>query len=185
MIVTRQSLSYGFRFGIATALGIQAGTLIHIIYSLIGLSFAAAKFTHALSIIKYIGAAYLIYLGFKSFSSSAKLEETKSSDNNKISTNSLLNSFRLGLLTNLLNPKATLFIVSIFSLVIHPETTFQIKLFYSTWMLFLSFTWFIFISISFSRYGLQSLFAKYNKFIHKLFGIILIIFGIELLFLVH
>ena len=101
--VASRSTGQGVKAGIVSALGISGGCIIHMLAAVAGLSAILAKSSTAFDIIKYAGAAYLIFLGIKTFSSKTsplKLESVKSSSYNKL--------FWQGLITNVLNPKVAL-----------------------------------------------------------------------------
>ncbi len=66
-IVTKNSYLYGRKIGVLTSLGISLGVLIHVSYTLIAVAFVMAYTPQILNIVKYIGAIYLIYIGYKTF----------------------------------------------------------------------------------------------------------------------
>jgi len=66
-IVTKNSYLYGRKIGVLTSLGISLGVLIHVSYTLITVAFVMAYTPQILNIVKYIGAIYLIYIGYKTF----------------------------------------------------------------------------------------------------------------------
>lgn len=66
-MVTRNSIIYSRKTGIYTSIGIAVGILVHVAYSLLGIGFIIAKSIVLFNIIKFIGAGYLIYIGYKSF----------------------------------------------------------------------------------------------------------------------
>lgn len=66
-MVIKNSLLYSRRAGIYTALGVSVSLLIHAVYCILGLALVISRSLLAFSIIKYLGAAYLIYIGIKGF----------------------------------------------------------------------------------------------------------------------
>lgn len=108
-LVTKNSLLHSRRSGLFTSLGIGSAVLVHITYCALGLAIVISNSLLLFNFIKYIGAAYLIYLGITSLLS--KQPEKLTASNKKIQKSTLSNllSFRQGFLCNLLNPKATLF----------------------------------------------------------------------------
>ena len=102
-VVTR-SMDGGRTAGIVSVLGIHTGTLIHVGAAAFGLSALVMTSALAFNTVKYVGAAYLIYLGIRRFASSEpSMERTKPA------TASLLKVFAQGVLVNALNPKTALF----------------------------------------------------------------------------
>ncbi len=106
--VATQSLSKGTKAGIISSFGISMGLMVHVSASVLGLSLLLSKSIIAFEIIKWLGAAYLIFLGIKSIlSKSHSLNELK--DKKEISELRLL---RQGFFTNVFNPKVALFFLS-------------------------------------------------------------------------
>jgi len=127
LYVATRSTSQGVRAGIVSALGIATGCIVHLLAAVIGLSAIIANSAIAFDIIKYSGAAYLVYLGIKAFIS----KQNKFSINEKIEKQSLSKLFWQGALTNVLNPKVALFFLAFLPQFIHPEngnTAIQISL---------------------------------------------------------
>jgi len=115
-VVTR-STSQGIKAGIVSALGIAGGCIVHLLAAVVGLSAVIASSAIAFDIIKYVGVAYLIYLGIKSFLS----KQNKFSISTAVEKKSLSKLFWQGVLTNVLNPKVALFFLAFLPQFIHPE----------------------------------------------------------------
>lgn len=131
LYVAARSTSQGSKAGIVSSLGIMAGCMVHIIAAMVGLSALIAKSAMAFDIIKYIGAAYLIYLGIRSLLSKKRSMQI----DNTIQKRSLRNIFWQGVLTNVLNPKVALFFLAFLPQFINlrqGNTAWQI-LFLGTW----------------------------------------------------
>lgn len=115
-MILKQSITYGKRASIFSSIGIGLGISVHVIYTILGIGLIISKSIVLFNIIKYMGAAYLIYLGYKSLKSKGmKLQTEDILKNEKISD---LKSFTIGFLCNALNPKATLFFLSMFTVVV-------------------------------------------------------------------
>src|SRR5829696_6413293 len=97
-MVTKNSLLYSRRTGIYTALGVSVSLLIHAVYCIFGLALIISQSLLAFSIIKYLGAAYLIYIGIKSLW--AKRETVQLEDKQLKKSLSALSAFYQGLLCN-------------------------------------------------------------------------------------
>jgi len=108
LYIIARSSGQGIKAGIVSALGIGAGCLVHIMAAVVGLSALIAQSALAFDIIKYIGAAYLIYLGVKSVLSKKKSLII----HNRLEQLSLRKVFWQGVLTNVLNPKVALFFLA-------------------------------------------------------------------------
>lgn len=109
MYVLGRSISQGKMAGFYSVLGIFVGCLVHVFFAAFGLSVIIQQSQTAFDIIKYAGAAYLCYIGFKmltqkdnsNFSVSSEMEQTN-----------LKKIFVSGLITNVLNPKVALFFIA-------------------------------------------------------------------------
>lgn len=102
-IMTR-SIEQGYRAGLASVLGISAGMIVHFIAAALGISAILMTSATAFSIVKYLGAAYLIYLGIQKLRS----DETLTAQPTRVER-SLVTIFRQGIIVNVLNPKAAIF----------------------------------------------------------------------------
>ena len=104
LYIVARSVQQGRTAGIVSSLGVQAGTLFHIAAAAFGLSSLLLSSALAFNIVKYAGAAYLIYLGIKTLLTKETVEQTE-----QIQNKSLGQIFRQGVVVNLLNPKSALF----------------------------------------------------------------------------
>ena len=114
-IVTR-TVSQGRRAGFASALGVDAGTLVHIAAATAGLSAVIAHSPTAFAVVKYLGAAYLLYLGARTL-----LRRASNDAATELTPEPLARAFRQGMLVNVLNPKVALFFLAFLPQFIDPE----------------------------------------------------------------
>ena len=119
MYILGRSISQGKKAGILSAIGISTGSLVHCIIAAFGLSIIIAKSAIAFSTIKYLGAAYLIYLGVKALMTKSQTEfEIEQMAKKKTSNRKI---FASGILTNILNPKVALFFLAFLPQFIDPN----------------------------------------------------------------
>ena len=118
MYILTRSISQGRRAGYYSVLGIGTGALIHTTLASFGLSIILAKSAFAFNLIKYMGVAYLVYLGIRMIIDKNNLFDNK---NQKMETTDLFRIYRQGLLTNLFNPKVALFFLSFLPQFINPH----------------------------------------------------------------
>jgi threonine/homoserine/homoserine lactone efflux protein len=106
-IVTR-SIAQGRRVGLASAFGVETGTLVHITAAAVGLSAVIASSAAAFNIVRYLGAAYLVFLGLRALlrDHAAQLEDGATR------TGSARRAYVDGILVNVLNPKVALFFLA-------------------------------------------------------------------------
>ncbi len=104
LYIIARSVQQGRLAGFVSAIGVEIGTLVHIAAAAIGLSALLLSSAVAFNIVKYAGAAYLIYLGVKTLLTREKIAEADVPEEK-----SLLHTFYQGVLVNVLNPKTALF----------------------------------------------------------------------------
>jgi RhtB (resistance to homoserine/threonine) family protein len=178
-IVTKNSLFHSRKSGLFTSLGVGAAILVHMSYCVLGLGLVISSSLVLFNLIKYIGAAYLIYLGINALLSK---QPNKIFPNQKTKKSQISNfvSFRQGFLCNLLNPKATLFFLSLFAVIIRPDTPIYWKIIYGVEISSIAMIWFSCLTIILSHPHIKNALEKLEKYIAKLLGISLIGFGIAL-----
>ncbi|MEI8230633.1 MAG: LysE family transporter [Candidatus Peregrinibacteria bacterium] len=176
-MVSRNSLIYSRRTGIYSALGLALGILIHVTYSIVGLGLIISRSILLFSIIKFIGAFYLIYIGWKSLK--AKPRKQGDLDTLKLRELSPLAAIRMGFLTNALNPKVTLFFLGLFTQVIDPGTPLFIQILYGLEMSLATFFWFSFVASVLSHSAIRSRFARVQHWVERSFGVVLIALGLK------
>jgi threonine/homoserine/homoserine lactone efflux protein len=108
LYVASRSVSYGVKAGVVSALGIFTGCFVHIFAAVLGLSIIISKSAYLFQLIKYAGAAYLVYLGIRALLSKQAIE-TKNQKTGKAGYQAL---FKQGMITNVLNPKVAIFFLS-------------------------------------------------------------------------
>ncbi|MGH1541630.1 MAG: LysE family translocator [Arenicella sp.] len=176
VMVTRNSLFYGRSSGLYASLGISLAIWIHVAYSIAGLAVVISNSVILFSIIKYLGAAYLIYIGWKTFRSDTQLDIQASQETVELSN---MAAFKVGFITNALNPKTTLFFLSIFTQVVHPETPLFMQALYGAIISLAHLVWFSAVSVFLSQPRLLAKFNAWKKTIEKLVGTLLIGFGLK------
>ena len=117
LLIASRSVSQGRRAGFATLAGIQAGTYCHALAAAFGLSQLFVAVPLAYDVVRFAGAAYLLYLAWKTFRSDATALSPVASQCRR----STATIFRQGLTTNLLNPKMALFVLALFPQFVRPE----------------------------------------------------------------
>lgn len=183
-LVTKNSVLHSRRAGLYTSLGVGSAILVHISYCMLGLAIVISESIVLFNLIKYIGAAYLIYLGITSLLSSAKdLEINTPTTDKPVTTLSNSKAFRQGFLCNLLNPKATLFFLALFTVIIKPETPVVWELIYAVEMFIIITAWFATLSILLSHPTVLNQLNRVEKYIAKVLGVFLIGFGLVLAFI--
>ena len=102
--IVGRSIDQGRRAGVISALGIATGALVHVTAAALGLSALLVSSATAFSVVKYLGAAYLIYLGFEKLYRGDSLRKSDALEPAKLGR-----IFRQGVVVSVLNPKEALF----------------------------------------------------------------------------
>lgn len=178
IMISRNALVYSRRSGIYAALGLALGILLHITYSLVGIGLIISRSLILFSLLKFIGAGYLLYVGYKALG--AKPSNVTINDEPQQRHMSKLAAVRMGFVTNATNPKVTLFFLSIFTLVIKPTTPLFIKMIMGAEMSFVTFLWFAFVATVLSHGIIKKRFFKIQHYIERGMGVLLIALGIKL-----
>ena len=201
-IILKQSIRYDRRTAIITSLGIATGILLHVTYSLVGIGLLIASDERLLTALKYIAAGYFCYIAWhglraqKPSNENDKVEESngkQTSANNKNDHEALnlsgesngdypskKKAFFTGFLINGLNVKATLFFVSLFSVIIAPETPFAIKLSYGLYMTFATAAWFVFLSYLLTHYRIRYFLQLKGYLLDRMMGAVLLVLAVQL-----
>ena len=175
-MVSRNSLLLSRRTGVLTALGIAAGVCIHVSYTLLGVGLLIQQSLWLFNLIKLAGAAYLIFLGIKMLRAQPATGEEMASQ----PALSSLGALRTGFLTNVLNPKTTIFIVSLFMQVVQPQTPLAVQLGYGAFIVLAHALWFSAVALFFSSSSVRSRLLAVRHWIDRIFGGLLVGFGMLL-----
>jgi len=192
-LTLRQALVHGRRAAIFSSLGIGSAIIFHVSYTILGLGLVIAQSLFLFNLIKWAGVAYLLYLGFKALSSKGSTVPTQQTgsrgSNSKIinsavlsSPQPLLKSYLAGLTINLLNPKAVIFFLSIFSSFVATTTPLEIKFTYGFIIASIAASWFIIVSLLMTTSVIRQLFSRISKWIDRASGFVFIALGIRLIF---
>ena len=178
-LACRNSIQYSSTIGMWTAVGFGMGVAIHISYTLFGLTWASAQSNFLLDLIKYLGAIYLIYLGISSIFSKRTLIQTTTEHTPHLNINRFV-AIRMGFLTNLLNPKATLFFLSLFTIIIGPEVKLSVIILLSFILVSSTIIWFSWVAIFLDQQKIRNLIEAYQLEFNRFFGLLLIVIGIRI-----
>lgn len=116
LYIVARSLHQGGRAGLASVLGVQTGGLVHVLAATVGLSALVLSSAVLFSLVKYLGAAYLVYLGVKTILSKEDVHQPQLP-----APRTLSQVYWQGVAVNALNPKTALFFLAFLPQFIHPE----------------------------------------------------------------
>ncbi|WP_406529083.1 LysE family translocator [Streptomyces sp. I8-5] len=175
-MVIRNSYLYGRTTGLMAAAGVAAGVLVHVTYTMLGVGLLIASSTALFTAIKLVGAGYLVYIGLRTFFARGDLNVDLESKPQL----TRLGALRTGFLTNALNPKTTLFVVSTFTQVVGPDTALWQQAGYGLFMSAAHFGWFALVALFFSNSRLRTSMLKWQKALNRGIGSVLVGLGVTL-----
>ncbi|MGA4636301.1 LysE family translocator [Pseudomonas solani] len=180
-IVVRESVAHGRRAGTWTAIGVGTGIFVHVAYSLLGIGLIVSQSIAAFNALKWLAAAYLLYIGIKALR--AKPADPVATEVDLTAAErSPRGAFVTGFITNGLNPKATLFFLSLFTVVINPHTPLTIQAGYGLYLACATAIWFCLVALLFSQQRVRSGFARMGHWFDRLMGAVLVGLGVKLAF---
>ena len=178
VLTVRNALQFGRNIGFATAVGFGMGIALHVSYSIGGVAILMAKFPQIFDVVRYMGASYLLWLGASTLWAIRKpkpVEEVTAAGGSKTQTLSM--GFRQGFLTNILNPKATLFTLGLFTSVIPPETNLLTMVVCGINMSVLTVIWFMIVSVIFSVKNVRMGYLRAERGINLVFALFFLVAG--------
>ncbi|EJN37580.1 putative threonine efflux protein [Pseudomonas sp. GM84] len=172
-MVTRSSYAQGRKAGLAAAVGIALGVQVHVLYTVLGIALIISQSPALFLGMKVLGAGYLIYLGYQSLTNTARINLE-----GKPSGSSLLAVLRTGFLTNALNPKTMLFVISAYTQVVQPGSPLALDFAYGAFMSFAHWAWFSLVAVFFSSAGLRKAMIERQQVVDRVIGVALIGLGL-------
>jgi len=179
VLVSQQTIRNGKFAGLLTSVGIALGLSIHIIYSALGLATVIANSATLLWLIKIAGGLYLVYLGIQGIRSKPSPQTALAQD--KLVANKPIKMISMGFLCNVLNPKAPVYFVALFTMVLSPNMPLYQIAIYGVWIMLLQFLWFATVVLLLSRPRINRKFQKLGHWIDRLLGGAMILIGLKLI----
>ncbi len=175
-----RSLAGGRRAGIAAALGITAGSVIHTFLAALGLSALLATSTYAFTAVKFAGAAYLIYIGVRALRSRS---HGLAGEGAAEKSDGRWSAFRQGIISNLLNPKVALFFLALMPQFIDAASTHKVAAFLALGLTFVAMgvVWCVILAIAAAE--LRGVFLRrpsMGRVLNRIAGAMCIGLGIKL-----
>lgn len=173
-MVTRSSYAQGRKAGLAAAAGIALGVQVHVLYTVLGIAVIISQSPTLFLAMKVVGAGYLVYLGYKSLTNTTRI----SLDGLAHSKASVASALRTGFLTNALNPKTMLFVVSAYTQVVQPGSPLALDFAYGAFMSFAHWVWFSLVAVFFSSARLRAAMIERQRTVDRVIGVALIGLGL-------
>ncbi|WP_407935870.1 LysE family translocator [Cupriavidus necator] len=175
-MVTRNSYLYGRRAGLLSALGIALGVQVHVLYTMFGVAVLMAHAHSVLTVVKALGAAYLVWIGIQTLRNRQALAVDLQGER----TMRPLASLRMGFLTNALNPKCTLFVVSTYTQVVDVRTPVPVQFGYGAFMSVAHWVWFSLVACVFTAPALRAAMRQRQRLLDRTIGSALCGLGVAL-----
>ncbi|WP_375452477.1 LysE family transporter [uncultured Devosia sp.] len=176
-MVLRQAIAHDRRASLFTSAGIAASILVHGSYTLLGVGVIVGQSLLLFNILKWAGAAYLMWLALSALRSApptapdiAVAGDVKRGD---------WAAFGLGFLTNLLNPKAVLFFLALFTTLVSAQTAGEVKIVYVACMSIMLFAWFALVSVFFTTANIRQGFFRLGRWFNRVTGITFILLAVR------
>lgn len=178
IFVSQQTLSRGRLAGLVCALGVALGLGVHIVYSVLGLAVIIAQASWLLTLIKFVGGAYLVWLGIQGLRARARSEvvELQAGD---ATPEGMGRTLWRGFLCNVLNPKAPVYFVSVFTVVLSPAMPLWQLAAYGLWMMLLQFAWFAAVAFLLSIPSVNRQFQRAGHWVDRVLGGVMVGLGIK------
>ena len=175
ILVTNTALNRSRSEGLLTATGVATGSGIFAFAGLVGLLPLVHSLPHFAEIMRFVGGGYLAWIGLDMLWT-CRREIVPKATNRAIGASAMV-PFRTGMLTNLTNPKAWAFYLSLFTLVMGPAFPLWGKVFLNISMFLISLVWYATVAYLVSSRTFQPLFLSYRPVIQCVLGCLLIIVG--------
>ncbi|MFC8294700.1 LysE family translocator [Streptomyces sp. NPDC057242] len=175
-MTVRNSCLYGRTAGVLAAVGIALGVLVHVTYTMLGVGLLVSRSPALFTAMKLIGAAYLVYIGYRTFVTRARVDVDLSDGGGPSKAGAL----RTGFLTNALNPKTMLFVLSTYTQVVSADTPVPQQIGYGLFMSLAHLVWFALVALLFSRQDLRTRLLRRQTVLNKAVGTVLVGLGMVL-----
>ncbi len=179
-IVMQTAIRYQLRHVISVCAGISIANGVYLAIAIIGLEFVRGMSTF-MHVLQYLGSAYLVFLGIMLLKA-PKTQISTDSNPPLQEEQSCNRQFIIGFTSGILNPKNIIFYLSIFTVMVSPNTSFVIRCLYGVWMVTIVFVWDLFIGLIAGNNILKKRLGSKIVWIEKFSGIMLTTFGILLCF---
>lgn len=177
--ILSRSIFQGKKAGIMSVYGIVSGSLVHTLLAGLGLSLILMQSALAFNIVKWIGAAYLIWLGVRSIMArhedNPSMQAVESQSNRKV--------YLQGMMTNVLNPKVALFYLAFIPQFVSPEQTYGAIPFILLGLTFSTtgILWCMLLVLFSSKMAQRLQSSRISTYMSKITGSIFILLGLNLL----
>ena len=180
-LLTQTTLAYSRKAGLQTALGFTCGAAIYVAAGFLGLTAFISRTTWLYIGLRLAGGGYILFIGLRILRRLSINHRTAANQADHPSPAGEKAAFTNGLVTMLTNPKAGLLMLSLFATAIDPQSPSAARWIIAAGMPLLTLTWHSGVALFFSNSGFRRAYTKFGQIINPLLGLILVIFGIQIL----
>ncbi|MEZ9464034.1 LysE family translocator [Vibrio splendidus] len=185
-LVVQNATRHGRQTGLYIALGLSCGILLHSLLSLTGISYLVHQQPTLFAIIQLAGGSYLLYLGYGALKATRQIIQNHDDDADIVNANDLIltnkrQAFSKGFATNILNPKALVFFISLMSSLVPADMSLSGKGFALIILFGLSLFWFSLLAWMLSTKALQKKLSEATVYIDGLCGVVFSLIGVSIL----
>jgi|SoiMethySBSTD1v2_1073268.scaffolds.fasta_scaffold190668_1 threonine/homoserine/homoserine lactone efflux protein len=179
-LIIARSTQFGTRAGVAAALGVGVGAFVHIFAAAIGISTLIVASAFAFAVLKWIGAAYLTYLGIQLLRSS--FLNAPPASTRPLRSNGLREVFLQGVLTNALNPKVAMFFLAFLPQFVDADAPAKVTSFITLGLLFnvIGTTWNIGVALLAGKFATSPAYVRMKAWLERTLGTLFVLVGIKL-----
>ncbi|CCQ11449.1 Threonine efflux protein [Pseudoalteromonas luteoviolacea B = ATCC 29581] len=177
-IVLKQSVQHGRQNALWTSAGIALGIFVHVAYCLLGVAVILSQSEALFNALKYVAGAYLLYIGVQALRAKPATGPLADIAANERFESAFI-ALRRGFLVNVLNPKATLFFLSLFTLIISASTPVAIQGIYGVYMAIATWAWFSGLSMVLSKPNVRQFFHRAGHWFDRGIGIVLVALAVR------
>lgn len=177
VMVVRTSLTGSRRQGVASAIGVSTGDAVHATYCLLGIGALVASTLWLFETLRWAGALYFLYIGVRALFARPSAEPTPAADPD---LGAVASPFRQGILVSLLNPKATLFYLALFTQVVDPFTPLPARVLFGATAVTIAVLWYSTVALVLTQSALQRRFLAFSHWIERATGVVLIALGLRM-----
>ncbi|GJL85592.1 MAG: lysine transporter LysE [Micavibrio sp.] len=182
VVTVKNSLTYGRKGGVFTAMGLGMGVSVYVTLVLVGAAYILTQSAFIFNMIKYLGAAYLVFIGIKGLM--AKKVENSVMDENvtprQYKEISSLKAIKIGFLTNLLNPKGVVFYSAVYIQFVGVDTPVFMLVIYGLTSVIVEAGWFGILSCILTHKRVKNIFDNYIHWVERVCGGLLASLGVGL-----
>lgn len=178
-IVLRYAVRFGRKQALYASIGIGLAILLHVTWSLVGIAVLIKTTPWLFKTLSLLAAGYLIYIGLQAIRSKASGHSDLTQNGDEV-VPSAKKAFIAGFITNGLNPKATLFFLSLFAVIISPDTPLNYKIIYGVYMSLATAAWFCMLSIVLTHTKVRGFLLLKGYWFDRLMGVLLLALAMHL-----